>query len=594
MTDGTPGAPGPNLPPPGSPTPPPPAWQPAAPAPVPPMPPAASGWGSAPPPGPPSGPPAGPPAGAPAPRPRRTALLVGGLAVAALVAGGIAFAATRGDDEPTGTATTVPVAATDDTTTTDDTTDDTTDGTTVPVTEAPVADTDTIARSVVQLIAVDAAGNGLWAGSGTIISADGLILTNAHVVANTTTNGYEAIVVAITDRADSAPTATYRADVVAFDPGLDLAVVKVSTDLDGNAVAVSDLPFLPIGDSDAVGLGDHLRIFGYPSIGGDTITFTEGSVSGFTSEAGIADRAWVKTDATIAGGNSGGTAVNDAGELVAVPTRASATDGDVADCRVVQDTNGDNIVDENDSCIPIGGFINGLRPANLATALIEQGRLGEVVSSTTEQPVDVDTSGITLTAPVFSPDVTPDNQPTELVQLLPTGTTKVCGFFDYSGMTDGTTWDAAWSVDGELNTDFSLLAQSWIGGAEGTNWWVCAGTGEKVLPDGAYELSLYVAEDLLVSNTVFVGSSFALVNLNVVNNTPTKLCYVRLSPQGAQNWGPDELGADVTIEPGASVPLTAVGAVYDVLGADCDNTTVVEMYGVDLTAGGDLSLTPKT
>lgn len=120
------------------------------------------------------------------------------------------------------------------------------------------------------------------------------------------------------------------------------------------------------------------------------------------------------------------------------------------------------------------------------------------------------------------------------------------------------------------------------------------GTGEKVLPDGAYELSLYVAEDLLVSNTVFVGSSFALVNLNVVNNTPTKLCYVRLSPQGAQNWGPDELGADVTIEPGASVPLTAVGAVYDVLGADCDNTTVVEMYGVDLTAGGDLSLTPKT
>ena len=585
MTDGTPGAPGPNLPPPGSPTPPPPAWQPAAPAPVPPMPPAASGWGSAPPPGPPSGPPAGPPAGAPAPRPRRTALLVGGLAVAALVAGGIAFAATRGDDEPTGTATTVPVT---------DTNDITTAVTTVPITEAPVADTDTIARSVVQLIAVDADGNGLWAGSGTIISADGLILTNAHVVANSTTNGYEAIVVAITDSADSAPTATYRADVVAFDPGLDLAVVKVSTDLDGNAVAVSDLPFLPIGDSDAVGLGDHLRIFGYPSIGGDTITFTEGSVSGFTSEAGIADRAWVKTDATIAGGNSGGTAVNDAGELVAVPTRASATDGDVADCRVVQDTNGDNIVDENDSCIPIGGFINGLRPANLATALIEQGRLGEVVSSTTEQPVDVDTSGITLTAPVFSPDVTPDNQPTELVQLLPTGTTKVCGFFDYSGMTDGTTWDAAWSVDGELNTDFSLLAQSWIGGAEGSNWWVCAGTGEKVLPDGAYELSLYVAEDLLVSNTVFVGSSFALVNLNVVNNTPTKLCYVRLSPQGAQNWGPDELGADVTIEPGASVPLTAVGAVYDVLGADCDNTTVVEMYGVDLTAGGDLSLTPKT
>ena len=60
---------------------------------------------------------------------------------------------------------------------------------------------------------------------------------------------------------------------------------------------------------------DHLRA----SIGGDTITLSEGSVSGFTTEAGVDGRAWVKSDATIAGGVSGGTAVNEAGELVAIP-----------------------------------------------------------------------------------------------------------------------------------------------------------------------------------------------------------------------------------------------------------------------------------
>jgi len=538
---------------------------------------------------PPSGPPPGGPYGAPAqpPAKNRKALFIGGGVVAALLAGGLAFGLTSGDDKPSTGPTTAPVAAT----TVADVADTSVD-TTTPATAPLPADIDTIATSVVQLVAVDADGNGIWTGSGTIISPDGLILTNAHVVANSETDGYDVMVVSITGSADTAPTPTYRADVVAFDAGLDLAVVKVSATVDGTPTTVSDLPFLAIGDSDAIGLGDDLRIFGYPGIGGDTITFTEGSVSGFTSEAGVADRAWVKTDATIAGGNSGGTAVNDAGELVAVPTRASATEGDVADCRVVQDTNGDNIVDENDNCIPIGGFINGLRPANLATALIEQAQLGEVVSTIPDPVADVDTSAIFLTAPVFSPDFNADDTPTQLVQSLPTGATKVCGFFDFEGMTDGLIWDAAWSIDGEFNADYSLLAQSWIGGASGSNWWVCAGTGEAVLPDGSYELSLYVNDELVNSNTVFIGDAFQPVEVNFINSTPTEICYLRLSPQGAQNWGPDELGETTTIAAGGSVALTIVGTVYDVLASDCDTAVVVEVYTIDLTQGGEVTLTP--
>lgn len=524
-----------------------------------------------------------------APAKSKKPMFIGAGVAVALLAGGIGYAATRGDDSPSVAADTTVAAATtiaETSTTVDAVT------TTVDAATPPPADTATIAKSVVQLTAIDASGQGLWTGSGTIISADGLILTNAHVVENSDELRYATLEASLLADADVAPVPTYRVDVVAFEPVLDLAVVKVAALLDGTPTTVSDLPFLPVGDSDAVGLGDHLRIFGYPGIGGDTITFTEGSVAGFTSEAGIeADRAWVKTDATIAGGNSGGTAVNDAGELIAVPTRASATDGDVADCRVVQDTNGDNILDENDSCIPIGGFINGLRPTNLAAALIEQAQLGQVVSTEADPPVDVDTTSIYMSPPVFSPGVNDDNTPTQVVQQLPSGTTKVCGFFDYEGMTDGATWDAAWSINGEFAADYSLLAQEWIGGATGTNWWVCAGTGEQSLPDGSYELSVYVGENVVTSNTVFIGDQYVPVDVNIINMTNGTVCYLWLSPSGAQNWGPDELGTTQTIDYSETATLTIVGAIYDVLAEDCDGNTLVESYDVDLTIGGDLTLT---
>ena len=74
-------------------------------------------------------------------------------------------------------------------------------------------------------------------------------------------------------------------------------------------------------------------------IGGDTITFTQGTVSGFNAQQAIADRAWIKTDATIAGGNSGGLAANAAGEIIGIPTIAASNEQvDPVDCRVIVDT----------------------------------------------------------------------------------------------------------------------------------------------------------------------------------------------------------------------------------------------------------------
>src|SRR5690606_5653908 len=225
-----------------------------------------------------------------------------------------------------------------------------------------------LVASVVQIRAL-AGGEEIAFGSGTVISRDGLILTNAHV-ADPDDLSIDGLVVATTTAAQTPPQPAWEAELVASDHVLDLAVVRITTDFEGQAYPTGHIPPLEVGDSDSVAIGDDLYILGYPAIGGDTITFTRGLVSGFTGDSQLGERAWIKTDATIAGGNSGGLAANVAGELIGVPTLLGADDVDLVDCRPVRDTNRDGVVDDNDDCVPLGGFLNGLRPANLAADLI--------------------------------------------------------------------------------------------------------------------------------------------------------------------------------------------------------------------------------
>ncbi|MGH2582483.1 MAG: trypsin-like peptidase domain-containing protein [Anaerolineales bacterium] len=220
-----------------------------------------------------------------------------------------------------------------------------------------------------------------WTGSGTIISPDGLILTNAHVVLPDRYFPVDELGIAMTLDQDEEPEPIYYAEVLQADASLDLAVIRVTHDFDGNPVnsASLNLPYVPLGDSEQLNLGDELTILGYPGIGGDTVTLTSGEVSGFTSQPQYGARAFIKTSATIAGGNSGGLAADAVGRLVGVPTQLGYGGEDqYVDCRVLADTNRDGIVDENDSCVPTGGFINALRPVALALPLIQAAQRGEV------------------------------------------------------------------------------------------------------------------------------------------------------------------------------------------------------------------------
>lgn len=247
-------------------------------------------------------------------------------------------------------------------------------------------------EAVVKIVVMVASGDGDmegWWGSGTLISADGLILTNAHVVSSTSDFRVTDLVIALNTAADLPPEPRYHARIVQIDRALDVAVLRISTDLDGNVVNPSalTLPFVPLGNSDCLQLGDVLVILGYPEIGGATITLTRGEVSGFTpldAAQGVGEndagrRAYIKTTAVITGGTSGGLAANNIGELVGIaPRLGNGADEDYADCRRLADTNEDGVIDENDSCIPAGGFINALRPINLFKPYIEAAERGEV------------------------------------------------------------------------------------------------------------------------------------------------------------------------------------------------------------------------
>jgi S1-C subfamily serine protease len=125
-----------------------------------------------------------------------------------------------------------------------------------------------------------------YSGSGTIISATGMILTNAHV-ASPASQGEpdmepDALAIALIDQEDQPPVFQYYAKVKAVDGYLDLAVIQIDSTLDGTTVDPNslNLPFVQLGNSDEIHVGDPIDVIGYPGIGGDTVTFTTGSVSG--------------------------------------------------------------------------------------------------------------------------------------------------------------------------------------------------------------------------------------------------------------------------------------------------------------------------
>ncbi len=142
-------------------------------------------------------------------------------------------------------------------------------------------------------------------GSGVIIRPDGYIVTNNHVV-----NGATSIQVTLNNNQQ------YEATVVGTDPATDVAIIKVDA---------TGLPTIPMGDSDALRLGEWVLAIGSPLGAQLRSTITAGIVSAkgrsmpdYSGEFKI--ESFIQTDAAVNPGNSGGALVNKKGELVGINT----------------------------------------------------------------------------------------------------------------------------------------------------------------------------------------------------------------------------------------------------------------------------------
>ncbi len=146
-------------------------------------------------------------------------------------------------------------------------------------------------------------------GSGVIVTADGLIITNNHVV-----NGADQILVSLADRRE------YPARLVFADPRLDLALLRVDTK--GAA-----LPVVRMGDSDRAEVGDVTIAIGNPFGVGQTVT--TGIVSAVArSGLGVSDwQFFIQTDAAINPGNSGGALLDAQGRLIGINTAIFSRSG---------------------------------------------------------------------------------------------------------------------------------------------------------------------------------------------------------------------------------------------------------------------------
>ncbi|HRI04203.1 MAG TPA: Do family serine endopeptidase [Pyrinomonadaceae bacterium] len=136
-------------------------------------------------------------------------------------------------------------------------------------------------------------------GSGVIVNANGTILTNNHVV-----EGADKITVAMSDNK------TYDAKIIGTDEPSDLAVIKIEAE---------NLPFLTLGNSDSVRIGDIVLAIGNPLGIGQSVT--SGIISAKGRRTGLSDGSFedfLQTDAPINRGNSGGALVNLSGELIGI------------------------------------------------------------------------------------------------------------------------------------------------------------------------------------------------------------------------------------------------------------------------------------
>ncbi|AFZ67664.1 S1C family serine protease [Deinococcus peraridilitoris] len=386
-----------------------------------------------------------------------------------------------------------------------------------PVQPGPgvASDTEIIAqamRSSVKLWALDRHGKDIATCSGTIIDPSGLILTNYHCIGNQDARaegglqpgelyhprGWLVVGPTVSDR--EVPKPTYFAKFLAGKRELDIALIQVFGVFTGDTnrpkpLAGQALPITPIvmGDGGEVKVGDAVTAIGYPGIGGDLITVTRGSVAGFDDHDGDGNIDAIKTDTEINPGNSGGLAINAAGRQIGIPT-------------YYKDLGKSGT-----------GKIGRFMMVNVAAPYITQARAlantvtaesSVVYTPAAQNDAPAAPSNATFGSIVIAQKMNEQGEAVGAGDVQPTGSTSIAGIFRYAGLQDGMNWGQVWTYNGQPAWG-DPRGSTWESGAQGTFGVSLGAKPGQGLPDGTYELQLYLAGQLVQKRAFSIGGAAA-------------------------------------------------------------------------------------
>lgn len=192
-------------------------------------------------------------------------------------------------------------------------------------------------------------------GSGVIITPDGYIITNNHVIANASQ-----LEVTLNDNK------IYPAELIGTDPKTDIALIKVESD--------EDLPYVPFGDSNNLQIGEWVLAVGNPF--NLTSTVTAGIVSAKARDLNQFDgnpQSFIQTDAAVNRGNSGGALVNTRGELIGINTAITSETGSyVGYSFAVPSNNARKVIEDIMEFGNVQQGILGIRGSNLNSKSAKQ------------------------------------------------------------------------------------------------------------------------------------------------------------------------------------------------------------------------------
>jgi len=374
-------------------------------------------------------------------------------------------------------------------------------------------------------------------GTGTIISGNGIIYTNQHVIED----GDDYAIYMLDGDIGEQPELRYYASLLYVSDRLDFAVLQIDRDERRNPInaETENLPYLPANKQDQVSVGDSVRVFGYPGIGEGYMIITSGEIVSVQNGTIGGERlpVWYRTDAEISGGNSGGLAVNEMGEFIGLPTwvvseeRTAGRLGGILPLQaILRDINANFDPDTPQQAQPPAGSGNTLTVVNDSLTAI----CSAYISPTT--------------ARVWGGDQLENNQ-------IGAGASFSWDF------TTGSYDLLLVGCDGRTLEDFRNIT-------------VEGGTIFTYTPGGSTFVTGDAPPDADVNG---------LVTLGLQNNGIVNICYVYISESNDLTWGEDQLGPSEIIRAGTTRTWDLSPGRYDVLLEDCNREELDDVRNIDLT-----------